>query len=156
MRLDCDPRRGSDSWAKRQPTRRVAHASYEEGVESHVLWCRHAARTSVGAFSQNSLNRAATSEHIRFPRTRSALDRGGMVRTWPTSLVRPDGLVEPQSKTKATRHGDPDPGTIGRGGVWHCRRPFGLALRVFLAPGQHPTPREGKEGGGVVAPLLPG
>jgi hypothetical protein len=32
--------------------------------------------------------------------------------------------------------------------------PFGLALRVFLAPGQHPTPREGKEGAGVVAPLL--
>src|SRR5690349_11748409 len=34
--------------------------------------------------------------------------------------------------------------------------PFGLALRVSLAPGQHPTPREGKEGGGVIAPLLPG
>src|SRR5439155_11173198 len=27
-----------------------------------------------------------------------------------------------------------------------------LALRVFLAPGEHPTPREGKQGGGVVAP----
>jgi hypothetical protein len=30
-----------------------------------------------------------------------------MIRTWPTLSVRPDGLVQPQSKTKATRHGDP-------------------------------------------------
>jgi hypothetical protein len=31
------------------------------------------------------------------------------------SSIHPDGLVEPQLKTKATRHGDPDPGAIGRG-----------------------------------------
>jgi hypothetical protein len=32
---------------------------------------------------------------------------------------------------------------------------FCLSLRLFLAPGQHSTPREGKEGAGVVAALLP-
>jgi hypothetical protein len=84
------------------------------------------------------------------------LDRGGMVRTWPTSSVRPNGLVEPQSKTKATRHGDPNPGTLVEAECGTVTASFGLALRVVLAPGQHPTPREGKERGGVVAPLLPG
>src|SRR5436190_1598713 len=39
-------------------------------------------------------------------------------------------------------------GTVAAPLVW----PSGL----FLTPGQHPTPGEGKEGGGVVAPLLPG
>ena len=31
-----------------------------------------------------------------------------------------------------------------------------LGLRLFLVPGQHPTPCEGKEGSGIVGPLLPG
>jgi hypothetical protein len=37
----------------------------------------------------------------RFAKTRGALDRGGMVRSRPTSSVRSDGLVEPQPETKA-------------------------------------------------------
>ena len=34
--------------------------------------------------------------------------------------------------------------------------PFLSGPPSILTPGQHPTPREGKEGGGIVAPLIPG
>ena len=113
---------------------------------------RHAARTSVGA----CLNNAAIVGTQRLPRTRSAPYRGGMVRTWPTSSVRPDGLVEPHRRPRRPVTEILTRAQLVEAECGTVAAPFGLALRVFLAPGQHPTPREGKEGGGVIAPLLPG
>jgi len=78
-----------------------------------------------------------------------------MVRARPTSSVCPDGLVGPQSKTKATRHVDLIRAQLVEVECGTVAAPFGLALGVPI-PGQHPTPREGKEGGGIVAPLIPG
>jgi hypothetical protein len=67
----------------------------------------------------------------QLPRTRSVLDRGGTVRARPTSSVCPDGLVEPQSKTKATRHGDPIRAQLVKAECGTVAVPVGLALKVF-------------------------
>jgi hypothetical protein len=91
------------------------------------------------------------SEHSDW-RGRAAPGRGRIVRTWPTSSVRLDGLVKRQSKSKASVM------EILICAQWveaECDTGADLSLRLFLAPGQHSTPREGKEGAGVVAPLFP-
>jgi hypothetical protein len=64
----------------------------------------------------------------RFAKTRGALDRGGMVRTCPTSSVRSDGLVEPQPETKAnvmeilirTQLVEAECGTVADFLLWSC------------------------------------
>ena len=96
----------------------------------------HTSRTSV-VFCQNSLNRSGDVGTQRFPRTRSALERGGMVRARPTSSVCPDGLVGPQSKTKATRHVDLIRAQLVEVGCGTVAAPFGLALGV---PSTRPAP----------------